>query len=257
MRPKTPAAAEFEALAKIAKQSGKLERVKTHLRRMEVTLNHNISQFFFLAPDSHRNDLLAELFGHKFEGFFEMENRDVDKKFALANCMQPDLLFISKNSVVSIEMKVRSKCSVDQVLKYALLGLAVEIKEKQQKEHYLVLLGPGTLASQFREPFDSIESLRDAICREELTSFLRNKPRGLREQERKERLQQIVHGMHVQFLNYAGLTSFLRSSVPPPTDQSAGAEVYRKLIYACVTRSTAAGILCDDVGSARCIACVG
>jgi hypothetical protein len=58
-----------------------------------------------------------------------------------------------------------------------------------------------------------------------LTPFLRNKPRGLREQERKERLQQIVHETHVQFLSYAGVTSFLQRSVPPPTDQSAGAEV--------------------------------
>ncbi len=167
-----------------------------------------------------------------------LENRDVDKKFALQNCMQPDLLFISENSVVSIEMKVRSKCSVDQVLKYALLGLAVEICEQKQKEHYLVLLDPGVLASQFPEQFESIDRLRDAVALEDLTCFLRNKPRTLRDEKR---LQQIVQEMHVQFLSYAGLTSFLQRSGPPPTDQSAGAEVYRKLLDG----------LCDEINNRR------
>jgi hypothetical protein len=240
IRPKTPAAAEFEQLAKIGKQSSKVEQFKNHVRKMEVTLNHNIAQFFLLAPDSLRNHLFSELFCHEFDESFEMENgtNDIDKKFALGNCMQPDVLFISQDSVVSIEMKIKSKCSVDQVLKYALLGLAVEIREKRQKKHYLVLLGPGALTTQFPQRFESIDILSEAVRREDLNSFLGNKPRALREQER---LQQIVQDMNVHFLSYAGLTSFLQRSVPPLDDRSAGAEVYRKLV----------GGLCDEISNRR------
>jgi hypothetical protein len=64
--------------------------------------------------------------------------------------MQPDLLFVSNEAVVSMEMKIKAKCSVDQFLKYALLGLKVETTQESRKAHYLMILGQGGLANQFK-----------------------------------------------------------------------------------------------------------
>jgi hypothetical protein len=228
LRPKSDAAAELAMLAKTAKKSSKLDGVLNRLRQMEVTLNHNIKQFLLLAPDSLRNDLFGKMFNRPFKGTFVMQGRDVDTEFKLDNCTQPDFLFISELDVVSIEMKVNAKCSVDQVLKYALLGLAVEMQQGPKK-HYLTLLGSGDFVKQFRgKRFDSPDKLTTDIKKEELNLFLRNKPRRFR--ERQECLQEIVNKMQVQFLNYAEFVAFLENAAPLLVDQSPGAEVYRKLI---------------------------
>jgi hypothetical protein len=227
-RANTNAAAEAKKLAEIAKKSTRVEQVTSHLREMEVTLNHNIKQFFMLAPDAFRNNLFEKLFGRAFTKTFDMQGRDVDKKFALANCMQPDFLFISEEEVVSIEMKIKSKCSVDQVLKYALLGRAVEIQQGKQKEHYLVLLGPGAIQNQFAQRFKSSDELADALKKQDLIKFLGNKP-PIFSQDR-DHLQRIVEHMNVRFLNYEELTNILAVAIPQRSDQSAGAEVYRNLI---------------------------
>lgn len=229
LRLRTDAAIEAKSLAKVAKETKRVDRVRTHLRKMEVTLHHNIRQFLLLAPDSFRNTLFSNVFNRQFEGLFVMAGREVDAEFNLDDCTQPDFLFISERDVVSIEMKVSAKCSVDQVLKYALLGLAVEMQQGP-KQHYLALLGFGDFIDQFRgKRFDSPDKLIDVVKMQDLHSFLQDKPRCFR--ERQERLQEIVKGMQVQFLNYADFTAFLEHAAPPVLDQSPGAEVYRKLIF--------------------------
>lgn len=92
------------------------ESVNEHLRKMEVTLNQNLHQFFSLAPDSFRNELFGRLFDQEIPGALILEGRNVDAKFKLKNCMQPDLVFTSEAHVLSLEMKVGAKSSRNQVL---------------------------------------------------------------------------------------------------------------------------------------------
>ena len=125
-------------------------------------------------------------------------------------------------------MKVKAKCCVDQVLKYALLGLAVELSEGKAKEHYLILLAKGPFSRLFEERFESVDKLADAIGTCDLASFLQKKPKRFR--DNRERLSQIAKEMHVELLNYEYLDLLLRDASPPLIDQSPGAEVYRKLI---------------------------
>ena len=66
LRSKTDASVEAKELAEIAKKSTRVEQVTSHLREMEVTLNHNIKQFFLLAPDAFLNSLFENLFGIGF-----------------------------------------------------------------------------------------------------------------------------------------------------------------------------------------------
>lgn len=204
------------------------EKVKKHLRRMEVTLNHNINQFFLLAPASLRNDLFRQLFDCSFHRPFIMYGGSVDDELKLINAMQPDFLFASDTEVVSLEMKVGAKSSVSQVLKYALLGLAVEMQVGAPRKHYLAVLGAGEFSNQWQEQFSSVAELRHAITNADLPSFLSKRPVRFREHQR--RFNEIVASLDLAFVNYSGLAAFLRGVAPPDSDTTLGAEVYRKLV---------------------------
>jgi hypothetical protein len=129
-------------------------------------------------------------------------------------------------------MKVGAKSSIDQVFKYALLGLAVEGRQEKQKEHYLVLLGSGTIAKQFLQHFDTTDKVMDAVREQDIAEFLRNKPVHLRKQQ--GRLEQIVNQMRLEFINYEGFARFLLNAAPSLDDATPGAEVYRNLIFGVV-----------------------
>jgi len=205
-----------------------IEKANAHLRRMEVTLNHNLSQFFMLAPTALRNALFEELFFETFERRFRLHGRGVDTEFELSNAVQPDLLFVADEELVSIEMKVGAKSSVSQVLKYALLGLAGEMHVGAPRRHFLIFLGPGQFSDQWREKFSSSADLRRAISSTDMALFLQKQP--VRFREYQARFNDIVLNMRIEFINYPCLAAFLRRASPTGVDDSPGAEVYRKLI---------------------------
>ena len=205
-----------------------LEKVRRHLHRMEVTLNHTLRQFFLLAPSSLRNELFAALFTRRFSRPFELHGADAVGHSDLAKAMQPDLVFVSEAEAVAIEMKLRATCSLRRVLEYALLGLAVESQAGEPRKHYLALLGAGDFPRQWRERFASVTTLRIALGKEDLASFLRGQP--ARFQKHEDRFREIVTTLDIAFFTYSDLAAFLREAAPPDSDRAPGAEVYRKLI---------------------------
>lgn len=229
MRVSMEKAAEVGGLEKIASQARKIDKIRKHLRGMEVTLNHNINQFFRLAPRGLRNQLFAKLFGRDFVTPFVMHGPEVDAEFELRNSTQPDLVFLSDRELVSFEMKVKAKCTIEQVLKYALLGLAVELKVGR-RDHFLVLLGSGTFATQWRNHFESIERLREAISTEAVAAFILKQSASLR--AHSKRFSEIVDQMQLAFLNYDSFARLLRTVADGQgQEDSPSAEVYRNLIH--------------------------
>ncbi len=205
-----------------------LPKVKRHLRNMEVTLNHNIHQFLALAPRALRNKFLGLCLGRDVSGDFVMEFRDGDKKFNLMNSTQPDLLFISSESTISVEMKIGAKSSIAQIQKYALLALAMEQIDGQKDSHALGLLGPGDFSSQFKEGIASLSELRKAIQDADHEKFLSKQPLRLRNEP--SRFKQIVETLQIGFTNYQSFATMLEASMPDASDFSDGAEVFRNLI---------------------------
>lgn len=204
-----------------------IDKVVKRLRNMEVTLNQNIHQFFLLAPVALRKHLFEHAFARAFAGPFALHGRNVDIDFRLSNSVQPDLLFTSDAEIVSIEMKLGAKCTVSQVLKYALLGLAAELRVDRPLTHHFLLLGSGGFSNQWRETFGSTEDLRIAIAAADLSEFMRRQPAHFRPS--LDRLRQIVSEMRLAFMDYQCLAAFLREALPEDADQSPGAEVYRNL----------------------------
>ena len=210
-----------------------LDKVAKRLRELEVTLNHNLDQFLRLAPNDLRSALFGNVFGRRFLQPFHMHGRDIDRDFELVDAMQPDFLFESDADVVSIEMKIHAKSSVSQVLKYALLGLAVEMKRQAPRQHSLLMLGSGSFAGLWNEHFPNVTELRNAVVGADLHAFLQGRP--ARFQPYIERFTRIVQELHVEWLSYRQLADLLRAAYPPDGDASRGAEVYRKLITGMLT----------------------
>jgi hypothetical protein len=151
-----------------------------------------------------------------------------DTDFALLGAMQPDFLFESSSEVVSIEMKIESKSNVSQLLKYALLGLAVEMKREAPRQHLLVLLGCGGFDGMWEEKFRDLAAMRSGINATDLNAFLQKMPPPFR--SHSAQFTRIVDELQVACLNYRQLADFLRAAYPPENDVTTGAEVYRKLL---------------------------
>lgn len=206
-----------------------VQKVKEHLHDMEVTLNHNLSQFFLLAPCSLRNKLFAKLFAQPFEHQFDMHGGELDGKYELANSMQPDLVFSSDAELVSVEMKLEAKSSIAQALKYAWLGLRMEMARGKPRKHYLALLGKQSFSDLWQEKFESPVDLQNALAQTDLSSFFA-KLHTHASATNQERFKEIVSTLSFAFLSYAELADFLQEALPTESDVSTGAEVYRKLV---------------------------
>lgn len=214
-------------------------KVQDHLRLMEVTLNHQIKQFLLLAPGSLRNRLFESAFDRPISGEFIMAGCDVDRKYGLNNATQPDLLFTTDDKTVSLEMKMGgTKSSVTQVLKYALLALAVEQLDGLKRQHFLLFLGIGGFSSLWQKGLASVDDLRRVLEAEKLT-FLDGRPK--RFQERKSRYFEIVSSLSIGFISYGSLANILETEIKAP-DGSAGAQVYRNLVGGIVAELRSRGL---------------
>jgi hypothetical protein len=173
-----------------------------------------------------------KLFGALFEADlslqFNLHGREFRDHIYVGDSVQPDFLFVSESEVVSLEMKIAAKSSVQQVIKYAFLGLAVEMKEGSQRAHYLGFLGVGEFHNQWKEKFESIESLRTELEKADLIAFLARQPMRFRDSE--ARLRRIIEELRFSFISYQGLAKVLRSDLPEESDSTSAAEVYTNLI---------------------------
>lgn len=222
-----------------AEKGFKFPKAKKRLQGLEVPLNHIITYFFLLAPNALCKALFGELFGGPFSADLVLQGRNVDTQFRLDNSMQPDFVFLSETDVVSIEMKLSAKCCVDQILKYALLGLAVELDKGHTEQHHLAILGSEPFC-KWKERFKSIEEVDDAVRRADREKFLRKQPKHFHAHQ--EQFNGIVENLCLKYWTYHRLSQSLADAMPSEEDHSAGAEVYRKLLCGLLTEFEIRGL---------------
>ena len=202
-------------------------KVDEGLRRKEVPLNHLIKLFLSLAPVALRNRLFSSALGSPRLGEFQMAGRSVDADYVLQNAVQPDFLFKSGNETISIEMKVDAQSDIDQVLKYALLAIAVEMREMKEMQHSLIYLAKGMFEGLWKQKFQSVENLREALNTIDKSVFLKSRPKHFR--DRESRFVEIVDSISIGFINYEDLAG-LMATEEGSLGSTAGDEVYRNLL---------------------------
>ncbi len=191
----------------------------------------DLCQFFLLAPISLRNELFTSLFVRRFNHPFTLYGPDdADIGPLLEDAVRPDLLFVSEIEAVAIELRQEAEGSLTDVLRHALLGLAVEMYVGAPRRHCLVLVGARDFPSQWREHYSSVTELKLALARVDPAPFLAAQPTRFHRHE--DRFMAIVASLDMAFLGYADLAAFLRDAVPPEDDTSPGAQVCRKIMEA-------------------------
>lgn len=101
---------------------------RTYLLAQEEVLNHVFEIAYGIAPDSLIAESLLRPLGFVDEGEFNSIGREVGeryRKFEKSQFQQQDGFFVSSETAMGVELKLGSKSSPDQILKYSML-LALE-----------------------------------------------------------------------------------------------------------------------------------
>jgi hypothetical protein len=126
--------------------------MKPHLHRREETLNHVLDIGLAIAPDVLLHRLIAKPLGFDDPGPFECIGREIDQRFGIGeNAFQQDGFYVSDQSALALEIKLKSPSSPEQVLKYAMM-LAMEemVTGPKQNVGLLYVIPEGTEESLWR-----------------------------------------------------------------------------------------------------------
>lgn len=133
--------------------------VLVRLQRLEEPLNHILAIFFDLAPASLVHRIFREFVGASSTGPLELLRRGVSERMGLGNLTQPDLAFDGPESFLTIECKIGSQSSLDQLLKYGALHARAETHVPGRK-HALLYVSPRGRKTVFAESFVDWDDLK-------------------------------------------------------------------------------------------------
>lgn len=190
----------------------------------------DLCQFFLLAPPTLCNELFTALFVRRFSHPFTLYGPGADIGATFENAMRPDLLFVSEIEAVAIEMRQGAEGSLTDVLRHALLGLAVEMYVGAPRRHCLALVGAKDFPSQWREHYSSVTELKIALAGVDPAPFLAAQPARLHRHE--DRFMAILASLDMAFLSYTDLADVLRDAAPSEDDRSPDAQVRRTIMEA-------------------------
>ena len=97
---------------------------KSWMLRQEEVLNHVFDLTFAISPDSLIGSCFARPLGIRDPGPYESLGREIRQRYGWTrseNVTQHDGLFVSPNSALGVEIKLRARSSPAQVVKYASL----------------------------------------------------------------------------------------------------------------------------------------
>ncbi len=144
-----------------------------NLRRTEVSLNHILSLFFSLAPQSFISGLEKEVFGdstdktYRSVGIFEL------RQHAAHDPTQPDVFMASSDTCFSIEVKIGAKSDLEQIVKYALLHCSHGKRSGTPSASRLLYLTPRPVGKTWKERFSDIPSVEAALDEFDFEAFLK------------------------------------------------------------------------------------
>lgn len=192
------------------------------LRRLEVPLNHILSQFFALAPEDTTDAVLSGLVEAPMKGFRLVSEPSLGSE--LGNSFtQPDFVFANDSELVFLEMKIDTPSSVDQFAKYALSAERVCTLHPHLKQARLVILAR---ACEDKRLWGDKRVTDETVLRANAVRGLQGEPGVWKQQgmqtfmataspEDRERLVQRIQSLVLSVSTYAALVETLSSHTPP------------------------------------------
>lgn len=144
-----------------------IEQIHEKLRAKEVPLNHLLNIYLKLLSNGALSSLFSDYLPSQPKEFI-LEGRDIVDRYKaiypdFVNFSQPDVFLSSDSHNVFIELKVGSKTSMEQYLKYLFLHCLDERFHRRMKELVIIYSAPKALASITKEKFESTDSFKRAV----------------------------------------------------------------------------------------------
>lgn len=185
-----------------------LEKVLSHIKNMEVSLNHIFNIYFKLIPLNHLHQLLGIIDNQINKDEYKLQNGNDIEKLNLGDATQPDLSFIGNNNLLAIEMKIGAKTDVDQIMKYALLFYFQQKQlNKEIAQNNLIYITPYKINNIFKDDITNEDDLKSHILNFEYPNETRKGKVNL--QPHKNSMMQIAKSMNIKFITYQDLFDYI------------------------------------------------
>jgi len=184
------------------------DKAMAYLKTREVTLNHLSNLFFSFLPTS----LLHTFFELSLKKPFVNDQYDVFVRSldsvvqGIGDFTQPDIFFVWEKNVVSLEMKLWAKTSLDQLMKYAFLHHMEQKTSWVNKSYHLLYLGKWSFSSLREEKFQDVDCVKKAFMQYSLPEVSNKWKHKLA--EHSDIIKQMVADMTISYITYADLYCF-------------------------------------------------
>jgi hypothetical protein len=183
-----------------------------HSKKLEVTLNHQLSFFFSLALKSFIREFFSEAFNTTINDDFVFDPSHMNSLITeLKDLTQPDFFFVGENNIVAIEMKIDAKTSLEQYMKYLLFNMLYQAKMGTNKQFWLLFLGKNTPEKLWTEGFTTFEQAKEAFKLLDLPA--KSNKGGIHLQEIKPSLNELSDNTTVSYTTYAQLQSLIHNKI--------------------------------------------
>lgn len=137
--------------------------VFARLKRLEGPLNHILGLFFALAPPRFVAHLFEQHAALGIDEFATYLGGDVQALCESDSATQPDFAFDSPACFLTIEAKIDSKSSIEQVAKYALLHQRADA-QRPRKMHALMCMSRNAPHDLFAGPWTGWNDVKARVA---------------------------------------------------------------------------------------------
>jgi hypothetical protein len=152
----------------------------------EEILNHIFDLTFSIAPDSVINEIFLKPLGFDDKGQFKSVGREATSRYNWkGNVTQQDGFFVSEDSAIAVEIKLKSSSCPEQVLKYTSLLAWEELYKGTRKNIGLLFIIPNSAMEHHWEKCglngpnidrSFLQTKWKKKIPEEIQNFMQNKP---------------------------------------------------------------------------------
>ena len=190
-----------------------LDKTMEHIKNIEVSLNQILNIFFYFLPYNLFYKLVENTTNKPiWNDNYILYLKEVENIIDWINgSTQPDFFFIWERANISIEMKTKSKSSLDQLMKYAYLHIKDCERTGSNKDYTLIFLWNWEFKNLWKDKFENVDELKKAFTVYEIADKMKKWDINL--VEYKDKIKDLVKNMNIWFLNYTDLKNFCTHNI--------------------------------------------
>ena len=190
-----------------------IDKAMQHVKNIEVSLNHILNIFFYFLPYDLFYKFIEEVtnkpvWSEKYVLYLD----EVEDLIEWVNeSTQPDFFFVWDKSNIYIEIKTKSKSSLEQVMKYAFLHIKDCERCNHEKDCTLIFLWDKDFPNLWKEKYQNIEELKKEFNNFELP--IKMKKGNVDLVPYNLMIKELVQNMTIWYLNYTDLNNFCLKNI--------------------------------------------